>query len=343
MKILKLPILVLALCIIFACKDDIPLEPILSNPPTYGTQIELLKIEDVLNGKDFELKKLLNRVRGSVGKRASGSKVIWSRKNDFSIGLYICAHHVVGVDAFNTRNELHLNLLGTNNYWGVFGKSQIAPTNGDLDFGNTLIADFFLYQPAISSNATNTTINPMDDFYIGIVDNQRIQDNGFGISPEKVQTNVALDMYDPDERTLVSETWASPVAGENAIAIGYPHDTDQFPNGAVAYGNILSDTEAEAMIEELKSFNDSEGNIPYNSQVEFFLKIQGINGMSGGGVFNNKGQLLGTMIRASDADGAPRIVRVVRVSYIKEKFTKYYNTLSKSEKNTIYPFVSGEL
>lgn len=322
----------------FACKNNISL-----NPDPIGTEIKLSRIEDVVNGNDLELKKLLNKVRGSVGKRGPGSKVIWSTKNDFSLGLYVSALHIIGTEGFATKDELYFNLFDSSYSWGIYMTSQMPPVDGNLEFGNTLIGDYFLYHPKISANATNTTIVPSEDFYIGVIDNQRVQDNGFAQYPAEIETSIPLDLYDPDKRTLAAETCASPIPGENAIAVGYPHDTDRFPYGAVAYGKILSDAEAEDMIKELKTFNDSEGDLPYNSQVEFLIKTQGISGMSGGGVFNNKGQLLGILTRASDADGAPKIVRVLRILYIKDKFIKYYNTLSDSEKNTIYPFMSGEL
>lgn len=64
--------------------------------------------------------------------------------------------------------------------------------------------------------------------------------------------------------------------------------------------------------------------------------------MSGGGVFNADGQLLGVMVRATVLNGEP-VLRVVRMGYIVQKLNAFYNALSISDKNKIGPFISEEL
>ena len=61
---------------------------------TSRSELQVAPIEKILEGKDQDLINLLNKVRGSVGRRGTGSKTIWSRKNDYGIGLYISANHV---------------------------------------------------------------------------------------------------------------------------------------------------------------------------------------------------------------------------------------------------------
>jgi hypothetical protein len=299
------------------------------------------RIDEVLNGKDQSLIALLNKVRGSVGTRGPASKTIWSRKNDYSVGLYISANHVYGLSGWNSRNAEFYNLFSENP--GIFESSQIPPGNGNIALGKTLIADFPLMHFDISPGATNSTILPSEDFYLGVIDNQKIEQGPFAQHPDLVQTAIPLQMFDPENRTKADQTWNAPVAGEKAITIGYPQDRAQYPNGAVAFGKILSETETADMMQKLKTSGDPEGDIPYDPVAEFFVEAQAIAGMSGGGVFNSEGQLLGIMVRASDKESAPKIIRVVKLSYIKSKMVQYYNGLPESGKNKIRPFISGEL
>lgn len=309
------------------------------NPPP--AKVKLAKVDDILNGNDQDMISLLNKVRGSVGKRGPASKTVWSRKNEYGIGLYISANHVYGLSGWASPDARFFDLSVENP--GIFETSQLPPANGGIVLGNTLIADFPLMHFGISPTATNTTILPAEDFYLGILDNQRTEQGPFPKYPDPVQTNEPLQMHDPDNRTKALQTWNIPLAGENAIAIGYPQDKAYYPNGAVAYGKILSDTEAADMVQKLKTAGDSEGDIPYDPLVEFFIGAQAIAGMSGGGVFNSDGQLLGIMVRASDRENAPKVIRAVKVSYIKDSMAGFYNGLPETDKHKIRPFINDEL
>ncbi|MPR37239.1 serine protease [Salmonirosea aquatica] len=301
----------------------------------------LMRIEDVLQGDDHQLLDLLNIVRGSVGKRGPGSKTIWSTKNDFGLGLYVSANHVYGLNSWRTRSAEYFDLATVNP--GIFETSQIPPENGYSELGTTLTADFPLMHFDISVSATNTTILPSEDFYLGIVDNQRVKQGMFPQYPVLVQTNAPLQMYDPGNRSKADQTWNEPIKGERAILVGYPQDVVNYPNGAVAYGKILSDKEAESILTQLRSAGDSEGDIPYNSLIEFIVEAPGIAGMSGGGVFNSTGQLLGIMVRGSEVENVPRIIRAVKVSHINSKLKKFYSSLPQADKDKIRSYVSGEL
>ena len=310
------------------------------NPGTGIPATNLVKLEDALNHSDAELVKLINKVRGSVGTNGSGSKVIWSRKNEYNLGLFVSANHVYGITTWPSRNEEFIDIAKINN--GIFGRSQIPPTNGRVTLSNELIANFGLYHPQIPSNATNTTVLPKDDFYLGIIDNQRIIDNGFGSYPNLVQTTIPLQMFDPGNRTHATQTWSAVAANEIVIAIGYPQDKTTYPNGSVSSGKIYSDTEAQSIIQSLKLNGDAEGEISYKPEVEFLANIDALAGMSGGGVFNFDGQLLGIMVRATRLNDEP-VLRVVRITYIRQKMNSFYNILSEPDKNKIRPFISGEL
>lgn len=305
-----------------------------------GSSGNLIKIEDAINDSNIDFVNLVNKTRGSVGTNGPGSKVIWSRKNDYSIGIFVSANHVYGISTWPSLNEEFIDISSINN--GIFLGSKMPPLNGNTALSNELNASFAFYHPHIPSNATNTSIIPENDFYLGIMDNQRIIDNGFGVYPNIVQTASPLQIFDPANRTLANQTWSEVNSDDLLIAIGYPQDKTLFPNGAVSTGKVYSDQEAENIIQLLQQDNNEEGSIPYNPQVEFLANIQALPGMSGGGVFNDNGQLVGVMVRATTLNEEP-ILRVVRMSYIVQKINSFYNTLTPSNKDKFRPFISGEL
>jgi hypothetical protein len=310
------------------------------NPRTRIVETNLIKLEEALNNSNIDFVNLINKIRGSVGTNGPGSKVIWSKKNDYKLGLFVSANHVYGINTWPTLNEEFMDIVTINN--GIFLGSKIPPTNGSIQLTNELIANFALYHPLIPSNATNTTILPKDDFYLGILDNQRIMDNGLGNYPTFVKTSIPLQMFDLNNRTQAAQTWSVAETNQIVIAFGYPQDKATYPNGAVSTGKVYSDLEAENSIQSLKQIGNVEGEIPYNPQAEFLANTDAIAGMSGGGVFNAEGQLLGIMVRATKLNGKP-VLRVVRITYIKQKMNAFYNALNVTNKNKIRPFISGEL
>ncbi len=326
------------MCIQVGCSKN--KNALLPNPNTKVIDTSLIKIEVALNNTDADFVNLINKVRGCVGTNGPGSKVIWSRKNIYNLGLFISANHVYGINNWPTLNEEYIDLSAINN--GIFLGSQIPQINGSIGLSNVLSANFGLYHPYIPANSTNATINPKDDFYLGIIDNQRIVDNGLANYPNKVQTSIPLQMYDPNNRTQATQTWASVKANDMVIALGYPQEKITYPNGAIASGKVYSDSEAESMIKALKQSGDIEGTIPYNPNVEFLAKVDAVAGMSGGGVFNADGQLLGIMVRATKLNTIP-VLRIIRITYIKQKLNSFYNSLSLADKNKIRPFIAGEL
>ncbi len=332
-KILFLILLVVAITIFQSCNKR--------SPAASDRGLKVTATEAVLNGSDQNLINLLNKVRGSVGRRGAGSKTIWSRKNDYGLGLYISANHVYGLSGWTSRSAQVFDLSTENP--GIFESSQIPTANGNITLGNTLIADFPFLHFDVSSSATNTTILPEEDFYLGIIDNQQIKQEPFPKYPQTLQKNTPLEMYDPANRTTANQTWNNPIDGQKAIAVGYPQDRANYPNGAVAYGKILSDAEVATVMLKLKATGDPEGNLPYHPNVEFFVEAEVMAGMSGGGVFNSEGQLLGIMVRGSDQEKSPKIVRVVKIAFIQSKMSVLYKGSPETVKVKIRPFISGEL
>jgi len=300
----------------------------------------LVSMDQALAHSDSSFVALVEKVRGSVGRFRAGSKVIWSRKNDYGLGLYVSANHVFGIDSWSLWEEELIDITSINN--GIFGSSQLPNIEGDLDLADEVVADFGLYHPAIPLGTTNQTILPEIDFYLGVIDNQKAIQGRLGILPNPIDLSIPLEMYDPDNRTISTHTWSNAVSGDTVIALGYPQDSLEFPYGAVSTGQIYTDMEAEEIIKSLQQHSDEEGDIAYDPEVEFFLNAIAASGMSGGGVFNSEGQLLGIMVRATDSLEAP-LVRVVRMSYITEKLNQFYDALPGSDKASLKRFLGSEV
>lgn len=164
----------------------------------------------------------------------------------------------------------------------------------------------------------------------------------FSYALQKKIKAIPLTMYDPDNRTLSEKTWAEAIYGELVMAVGYPQNTENHPYGAVSIGNVFTDAEAVTAIELLAQQGDEEGGIAYNPEVEFFINAKSVVGMSGGGVFNDSGQLLGIMVRGTSLN-EQHMVRVVRVSYIKATVQQFYNSLYPDEQEYLKAFIGSEL
>lgn len=177
---------------------------------------------------------------------------------------------------------------------------------------------------------------------MGVLDNQKRNGNGLGIYPETLQKFAPLQMFDPENRTLASQTWAVAAPNDPVIVVGYPQDRATYPNGAVSTGKVFSDEEAMRSIESLRTIGDAEGEIPYEREAEFLANAGAKVGMSGGGVFNGAGQLVGVIVRGTALDGKP-IIRAVRTTYIRAKINTFYEALPTSEKSKFRQFLGSEL
>lgn len=70
---------------------------------------------------------LVNTTIGSVGTQSIRSKVIWSKKNDYGLGIFISANHVYCIGSWETLNEDFIDIASINN--GIFSHSKMPPTN----------------------------------------------------------------------------------------------------------------------------------------------------------------------------------------------------------------------
>jgi hypothetical protein len=108
-------------------------------------------------------------------------------------------------------------------------------------------------------------------------------------------------------------------------------------------GRVLSDSEAEAAIEELAALGDEEGGIAYVPEAEMIIEGHSVVGMSGGGVFDRSGSLVGILERASYEYEGKQYVRVVRMTYVVARINSAFEALSDSERAVVSPYLEAML
>ena len=104
-------------------------------------------------------------------------------------------------------------------------------------------------------------------------------------------------------------------------------------------GRVLPDTEAEAAIEELAALGDEEGGIPYDPEAEMIIDGYSVAGMSGGGIFDRAGSLVGIIVRGSYEYDGKMYVRAVRMTFVVASLMSAFEALSESERAVVSPYL----
>jgi hypothetical protein len=123
--------------------------------------------------------------------------------------------------------------------------------------------------------------------------------------------------------------------------MGYPREGDYAGMLAASIGRVLSNSEAEAAIEELAALGDEEGGIAYVPEAEMIIEGHSVVGMSGGGVFDRAGSLVGILERASYEYDGKQYLRVVRMTFVVASINSAYEALSDSERAVVSPYLEA--
>jgi hypothetical protein len=87
------------------------------------------------------------------------------------------------------------------------------------------------------------------------------------------------------------------------------------------------------------ALGDEEGGIAYVPEAEMIIEGHSVVGMSGGGVFDRSGSLVGILERASYEYEGKQYVRVVRMTYVVTRINSAYEALSESERAVVSPYL----
>ena len=305
-----------------------------TTPSGECAEIDVSSIEDGL-GAAHPCRSWLEAVRGRVGAFSLiGSFTVMSRRTTSKLAVVVSAAHTQGneFDSVGTTVAASLVVPATT---GVL-KLKVPPADGALGLPDLspLYTMFHDAIPAAENNAGLTAIRPRHDFFVGVVDGQRIQyeDGPFPEPADRMGGEVPL--YDPTGATTSDARFAAAAAGEQAILVGYPKVGPE--SGAFSVGRILSDGEATAALAALAAAGDEEGSLAYDPEVEFLVDAVALPGMSGGGVFDRDGRFLGAMVRASSGAHVPTIVRVVRMTFIEGRMAALVAAYPQPEEVATY-------
>ena len=90
---------------------------------------------------------------------------------------------------------------------------------------------------------------------------------------------------------------------------------------------------------ELAALGDEEGGISYDPEAEMIIEGYSVVGMSGGGVFDRVGSLVGILERASYEYNGKQYVRVVRMTFVVACINSAFEALSDSERAVVSPYL----
>ncbi len=281
---------------------------------------------------------------GSVYGRAIldsiGTAVVFTRANQYQLGLMIGAMHTLGEGYFGAGGtDLPETMSDPAEQSGV-ARLQLIPQNGSIELPY-LSAMFFLFHPELPAEENNNQLQnilPRHDFYAGIVDSQLFEMGGAAPLPEPLVL-APLPLYDPLGLTIDDPVIRNPQDDEIVLFLGYPRDGDLAGSLAAGAGRTLSNDEAEQVIAQLGTAGDVEGDIEYDPEVEFLIEGASVVGMSGSGVFDRDGNQIGLLVRASDVHDGTQYVRAVRLTFIMDSILSAFETLDPQDQDRVAPFL----
>lgn len=257
-----------------------------------------------------------NRIRGRVGRGSVGSFAVWTKNTSSSLALIVGALHTVGLAAENVSVPAFVSAPDPE---GGILRLYIPPADGS--FGALLRAPAFaVFRPAVpaaQNTKTWTYLQPRNDFYVDVMDGQRLEDDGLAEPlPDTLQAG-PVPVFDPDGLLTTSPSFGAPAPGDVVAYAGHPRTGPLAGKAAIGFGRVLSHAEATSAIAALSASNDGEGLIAYDQDAEMLISGEAFVGMSGGGAFDASGRLVGTIVRASTvAVNGTKYVRAVRTSFI---------------------------
>ncbi|CAN5222087.1 hypothetical protein BH11MYX1_BH11MYX1_43290 [soil metagenome] len=286
----------------------------------------------------------LDIVRGRVARNSAGSAIVWSRRTTEGYGVLLATVHTLGLGALGPIGS---NIAEQFKPPGSVGAISLSLPGDDGSLPLTTVSPMYtMYNPDIPAaqyDGTFASLRPRNDFHIALVDHQRAPARDDIVPAVNPREPGLVSLYDPQALSLSDPLGAAPAAGTLVMLVGYPQDTANYPEGAVAVARTLGDEDAAAAIAWLAASGDSEGAIAYDPEAEYVVEGVAVNGMSGGGAFDASGALVGMMVRASDPGRAHQYVRVVRLSYAVGRAHDAWAGLPASSRTAIVPFVDPRI
>ncbi len=275
---------------------------------------------------------------------SSGSGAIVSLDTDQGTGLAMSAAHVLKTFEENDEGEIVETMVSPAERQGLrFVRLSREEGGTPADAYN---ATFIFYHPTISQDERAdgfANILPRHDFFLAAVDAQ------LSDASETFDSFDSIGSDAPQLPTLENDTLPDFVVrdvrpDDLVMFIGYPAG-GAYPNRLSAgVGRVLSEAEIETAQADLRDIGDEEGDLAYDAEAEMMLEAQALPGMSGGGVFDLGGRLVGVLVRGSTETDAPmHIVRAVRVPFIAGRIRETLENLEVEQQLAVKPFLDSSL
>jgi hypothetical protein len=260
----------------------------------------------------------LEITHGRVPQSGFMSAAVWSLRTEATTGLMVSAVHTLAEGWIVPGGQpAPAELRDPAEDPGTVRIRHATPGGGAPSEG--LSPMFLLWTPAIPAEETGdrmTRITPRHDFFLAVLDSQQLEVYG-GLAPiPEPLRHEPPPIHDPAGLTTTEPTYAEARPGELVLVMGYPQGGPTAGLLSASVGRVLDDDEAEAAIAALAAAGDEEGGIPYDPEVELLVEGEARPGMSGGGVFDRDGRLLGILVRASTDLPSTQYIRVVRMTFV---------------------------
>ena len=328
-----LALLTASLAALAACED----RSTAGLEPSCGPKRGLMVVRDVLAAEGDPCEPRAAALYGRavlVPGRGSGS--IWTRRTEHGTGILLTAAHVISPCGFDADCPESLRDPKADP-----GAATIRLTEASGVYASKWSAHFFLFNPYTPAGQIYSPgILPRVDFSASVVDAQTFEPWGSGVATPGPLVDAPLPLHDPERLTLGAATWAEAEPGAWVATVGYPFDDDgEQRELAMSVGRVLDDAEAAAVVQALRALGDDEGSIAYDAEAEFLIEGQAVRGMSGGGVYDEAGRQVGTLVRGSSVPVKAQYLRAVRTSYVVDRIGATLESLSEEQRARVSPYL----
>jgi len=300
----------------------------------------LFSVKDVLSDQTHPCWEWVYMIQGRVTKNSHMSASVWSLRTEAGTALVVSAVHTLGEGYLGPGGSLIEERLGDpTEKPGATRIFLVKENNWSVDSRASVL--FILYNPMIPPEQSGNYLRdilPRHDFFVGVIDSQKVIMEPFPGEPAPLKHEPPV-IFDPSNLTIVAPTYADVAPGDAVILMGFPQIGEYAGILAASIGRVLNDTEAEAAIEELAALGDEEGGIAYDPEAEMIIEGHAVVGMSGGGVYDRIGRLVGILVRASNEYDDKQYIRAVRMTFVVSRLNTAFEVLSDSERAIVRPYL----
>lgn len=314
-------------------------------PADCGAPHGVFSVSTALAAPDHDCSPWLKRTVGRVLRSGGMSGVVWTTDVEAEVGILLSAVHTLGEGWFARAGQVAPVTLKDPSEGSGVVRLELPTATGELS--GTQAPLFMMFQPGIPAEQTGDKlhrIEPRHDFFVAAMDGQRFplggDGNHLGAAAGPLQSTPP-QLSDPDGLLGRSHRDAKP--GERVLMLGYPNHGPHAGKLAGSVGVVLDAGQVQGAMEELRAAGDEEGNLAYAPEVEHIVRGTAVPGMSGGGVFDVDGHLVGVLVRGSTETQPPGYVRFVRLSFITGELSAAISALPDASRKALARYLPAAL